>query len=119
MHPIPAVPDGLPPWANAVATLMLLVGYGFVLWGARKKPVAGADAPNAIIAGDIMATKPMADLAKAVERVAENVALQAAAQDRAAAASDRAAAASDRAAEATHRSEDAMRDLCQALRDRR
>lgn len=65
-----------------------------------------------------MATKPMADLAKAVDKLAENTGLQTAAMDRYAAASDRAAAASDRAAEAAHRSEDAMRDLCHALKDR-
>lgn len=115
---MPAIPDGLPPWANAIATLFFLCGFGFTIWRSVNKTPPPSDAPNAIVAGDIMATKPMADLAKAVEEMAKAAPLQSAAYDRAAAASDRAAAASDRAAEASHRTEHAIVDLCQVLKDR-
>lgn len=115
---MPAIPDGLPPWANAIATLIFLSGFGLTIWKSVNKSAPPADAQNAIIAGDIMATKPMADLAKAVEKLDPNLHLYMAAMDRAAAASDRAAVASDRAAEASHRTEHAIADLCIALRDK-
>lgn len=101
------LPEGAPWWASLIAyALIAVAGYAAVVkgWKGASKPEAEA----AIVMGDIMATKPMADLARAVETLNDRVRLNTEAQDRAAAASDRAIAAQDR-------TQDAIRDLCREI----
>lgn len=74
-------------------------------WKTARKP---SNAPNALIAGDIMDTRPMKDLSAQVERMTEHLNQLVHAEDRSAAAEDRHSAALDR-------NTDAMRDLCLSI----
>lgn len=84
------VPEGLPVWVQALIYLGTIAGsvIAAVLGWKRKAPGA-SEAPNTLIAGDIMDTRPMRDLAGAVDRLADS-------EDRTAAAMDRVERAIDR-----------------------
>lgn len=98
----PEVPEGVPAWVAYIAFGVGALFAAFQGWKASQKP---STAPNALIAGDIMATKPMKDLADEVGRLSEHLTHLAAAEDRRCAADDRKSAALDR-------NTDAVRDLC-------
>lgn len=103
------MPMPLPAGAPEIGAYIVYIGFGvgglfaaFQGWKASQKP---STAPNALIAGDIMDTRPMKDLAEGVGRLNEQMVHLAAAEDRRAAADDRKSAALDR-------NTDAVRDLC-------
>lgn len=86
-HP---VPEGLPVWVQALIYIGTVTGAAVAAFlGWRRKAPNAADAPNTLIAGDIMDTRPMKDLAAAVDRLADG-------EDRTAAALDRVERAIDR-----------------------
>ena len=94
--------------AGIVGTLAAAFYAGWSGWKGRVKGVQAADAKNAVIAGDIMDTRPMKDLVVEVSRMNEHLTQLAAAEDRQSAAEDRHSAALDR-------NTDAMRDLCLSI----
>lgn len=95
-HP---VPEGLPVWVQALVYVGTVVGAAVAAFlGWRKKIPPASDAPNTLIAGDIMDTRPMRDLVVEVARLGDHVGQLANAEDRRAAALER--------------NTDAMRDLC-------
>lgn len=99
------LPDGGPVWVSFLVYGAAALGALAAIvqgWKTARKP---SDAQNTLIAGDIMDTRPMRDLATQVERLGEHVAQLAQAEDRRAAADDRKSAALDR-------NTDAVRDLC-------
>lgn len=101
-HP---VPEGLPVWVQALVYIGTVTGAAVAAFlGWRKKAPSAADAPNTLIAGDIMDTRPMRDLVVEVARLGDHMGQLANAEDRRAAADDRKSAALDR-------NTDAMRDL--------
>ena len=114
---MPTVPEGLPPWANAVASLIILIGFGLTVWQGRKK-TAPSTAPNTLIAGDIMSTKPMADLAKNMADLVVAAARIEGALEHNTEAVNRQEAATRAVEGAVRSSEAATRDLCRTIEKR-
>lgn len=106
------VPEALPAWLQALLYIGGVIGaaaaafHGWIKKAPSQK--AAENAAGVLIAGDIMATKPMQDLAEAVSRMAHGLDHMIEAQDRTTAAVDRVSAATDR-------NEAAVRDLCRAI----
>lgn len=100
-------------WLALLTPAFIIIGAsGFAVYqGWTRASKAVAVAPNTLIAGDIMSTKPMADLAIAVSDLARNVDDMVASQDRSAEASNRVCAAVDRM-------ESAVRDMIRATERR-
>lgn len=102
-------PDKIEAWLTLLTPGLVIAGAaGYAIWqGWTRAAKAVSNAPNTLIAGDIMSTKPMADLALAVADLSRNVDDMVAAQDRSADAMNRVCAAVDRM-------EGAVRDLIRA-----
>lgn len=94
----PALPEGAPQVGAYIIYISFGVGALYAAyqgWKASHKP---SNAPNALIAGDIMDTRPMKDLVTQVERLSDHLTHLTAAEERRSTALDR--------------NTDAMRDLC-------
>lgn len=94
----PALPEGAPQVGAYIIYVCFALGGLFAAyqgWKASHKP---STAPNTLIAGDIMDTRPMKDLVAEVSRLGDHLNHLAAAEDRKGAALDR--------------NTDAVRDLC-------
>jgi len=104
------VPESLPPWLQTLLYLAGLIGAGFAaMRGWRNKQAErGSEAPNALIAGDIMDTKPMKDLVHEVGHLREAV-------DRMVEAQERGTDATNRMHDAERSTESAIRDLCRTV----
>ena len=94
-----------PAWFAQVGVVFGLVGTaaaaflaGFKGW--KDRPKRASEAQNTLIAGDIMDTRPMKDLAAAVDRLADG--------------RDRTVSAIDHNTVAVDRMERAIRDMCDA-----
>lgn len=94
-----ALPDGAPVWVSflvygaAALGALAAIAQG---WRTARKPASNA--PNAIIAGDIMDTRPMKDLVVEMGRMNDHLNVLTAAEERRTVAIDR--------------NTDALRDLC-------
>lgn len=108
------LPEGAPWWAVLFAYCLF---FGLALmaalkgWRGADKP---SDARNAVIAGDIMDTKPVKDLAAQVMLLAVFAEKIVEGQKRVIEAQDRTTEAVDRASAATDRNEAAVRAMCAA-----
>ncbi|RZJ01807.1 MAG: hypothetical protein EON90_02020 [Brevundimonas sp.] len=97
----PALPESAPQVGAYIIYVCFAVGGLFAAyqgWKASQKP---SNAPNALIAGDIMDTRPMKDLVTQVERLSDHLSHLTAAEERRSTALDR--------------NTDAMRDLCLSI----
>ena len=106
--------DALPPWLQTLLYLGGIVGAFAAAWkGWISKGVAAkpSEAPNALIAGDIMSTKPMKDLAEAVEKL--NI-LSKECSDREHEIHNRQLDAINRLNDSERATEQAVRDLCRS-----
>lgn len=104
MPALPPAPDGLPPWMNALWSVLFLAG-GFAIWfqSARKAKTPAQQATSALIAADITSTKPFQDIADVLERIETGQGRLEHGQDRIVAAIDRMCAAQDRTTAALER----------------
>lgn len=120
------LPEGLPPWANAIAAVMVLIGFGVTHWFSvmrlRRTPT---EPVAALVQGDIMSTEPMKRLAEATERLDKNVArmteainLDREAKERHTAALDRACLTLERLGGRAERLDDALRDVRDEMRSK-
>ena len=101
------IPDGLPPWAQGLATIIVLIGFGASIWkGVIKRGESPpSNAPNAMIAMDIVSTKPFQDMATELRGVNDRL-------DRLLDAEQAGTDALYRVAAAERATETAIRDLC-------
>lgn len=66
------MPDGLPSWEHVVLGVTAVAALiGAAVKGWRSNPKSGSNAPNVLVAGEIMDTRPMRDLVKSVDRQTE------------------------------------------------
>lgn len=54
---MPVVPDGLPPWGNAIASLIVLIGFGITMWKAIEKR-SSTPTSEAVVLSATMADGP-------------------------------------------------------------
>lgn len=106
-------PETIEAWLKLVMPGLVIAGAaGYAIWqGWTRAAKAVSHAPNALIAADIMSTKPMADLASAVADLAHRIEHMTEAEERTAESNNRICAAIDR-------HEGAVRDLIRTV-DRR
>lgn len=103
-------PETIEAWLKLLMPGLVIAGAaGYAIWqGWTRAAKAVSHAPNTLIAGDIMDTRPMKDLVEAVKHSNEVA-------ERIIEAQDRTTSAVDRASAATDRNEAAVRDLCRAV----
>lgn len=54
---MPVIPDGLPPWGNAIASLIVLIGFGITMWKAIDRK-ASTPSNEAVVLSASMADGP-------------------------------------------------------------
>lgn len=101
----PTPPEGLPVWLQTIIYIGGLLGAFAAAWKGWISKAKPTEAPNAIIAGDIMSTKPMRDLADGVAILNSN---SVKVQD----GQDRIIDALNRLTDAERSTEQAIRDMC-------
>lgn len=101
----PTPPEGLPVWLQTIIYIGGLLGAFAAAWKGWISKAKPTEAPNAIIAGDIMSTKPMRDLADGVAVLNSN---SVKVQD----GQDRIIDALNRLTDAERSTEQAIRDMC-------
>lgn len=66
---MPVVPDGLPPWGNAIASLMVLIGFGITMWKAVAKKAASSTNEAVVLSAAIADGAAVRDL---IQQLKEN-----------------------------------------------